>query len=307
MRLLLSLLALLTTVVLIYAIICVISVNRHEMLVSHRLPVTNSQNPAPIPAYMISLTSKKEERSDITFPSLKAIFPQAQIVSAVDAKGLSIDDKTIIHPFAKGQIQLKYDMNHDNISSMGAVGCALSHINLWKKCVEMNTPIVISEDDTFYTPKHLKEIEWVFPSIPADADFAAIIYINFLTTLKPSPSTTQWGEIQTREFHGTQLYYITPRFCKELLKDALPIVTQIDAYVSYVLGVNENFKGYAWKRNPAPLLDIDAPSTLDHFVNIKKFLPESNGFYYIFAVVVIFLIIGLIIVSTRKCSKTKKK
>jgi len=256
---------------------------------------------------MISLDSKKEERSDITFPSLKAIFPQAQIVSAVDAKGLDIHDKKIIHPFAKGQIQLKYDMNHDNISSMGAVGCSLSHINLWKKCVELNVPIIVSEDDTFYTPKHSKEIGWVFPSIPSDADFASLIYINAITTLKPSPPTTQWGEIQTREFRGTQLYYITPRFCKELLQDALPVVTQIDAYISYILGTNENFKGYAWKRNPEPLFSNDAASTLEHGFYIKKFLPESNKFYYIFAVVVMFLVIGLIIVAIRKCSRNRKK
>jgi glycosyl transferase family 25 len=33
------------------------------------------------------------------------------------------------------------------ISSPGVKGCFLSHYNLWKKCVELNEPIVIWEDD----------------------------------------------------------------------------------------------------------------------------------------------------------------
>lgn len=42
--------------------------------------------------------------------------------------------------------------------SRGAIGCALSHLQLWEKCIELNKPIVIMEDDAIVSRDYNKHI-----------------------------------------------------------------------------------------------------------------------------------------------------
>jgi GR25 family glycosyltransferase involved in LPS biosynthesis len=43
--------------------------------------------------------------------------------------------------------------------SPGIKGCFYSHYNLWKKCVELNEPIIIWEDDIVLV-RHYQEVDW---------------------------------------------------------------------------------------------------------------------------------------------------
>jgi len=57
----------------------------------------------------------------------------------------------------------------------GEVGCILSHIKLWKKCVELNEPILILEDDVIALDSNWKEkIQKYFHSFD-------LLYQDFLT------------------------------------------------------------------------------------------------------------------------------
>ena len=44
----------------------------------------------------------------------------------------------------------KYLDNHSKFLRSGEIGCAKSHIELWKKCLELNVPLLILEDDSIY-------------------------------------------------------------------------------------------------------------------------------------------------------------
>ena len=39
---------------------------------------------------------------------------------------------------------------HDKMSKPGVLGCFYSHYSLWKKCIELNEPIYIFEDDVIF-------------------------------------------------------------------------------------------------------------------------------------------------------------
>lgn len=64
-----------------------------------------------------------------------------------------------VHPFGlKGPLDPN-SREAEKISSPGVKGCFLSHYRLWKKCVELNEPIVIWEDDIIIR-RGFQEVEW---------------------------------------------------------------------------------------------------------------------------------------------------
>ena len=46
-----------------------------------------------------------------------------------------------------------HNYDHDHMSNTGEIGCYLSHVELWKKCVELNKAIAVIEDDMKFTEK----------------------------------------------------------------------------------------------------------------------------------------------------------
>lgn len=91
----------------------------------------------------------------------------------------------------KGTINYTYfdaiDGNHVNINetilkkgTMGylkrAIGCALSHLSLWEKCIELNKPIVIMEDDAFVSYEFNKHLENVVKILPENWHILQLSY-----------------------------------------------------------------------------------------------------------------------------------
>jgi GR25 family glycosyltransferase involved in LPS biosynthesis len=91
---------------------------------------------------------------------------------AVDGKTIDISklDETIFTRNSK-----KY--------SPGAVGCALSHLQLWEKCIELNRPIVIMEDDVIVNYNFTKHLNNLMNNmLPKDWDIVQLSY-NFDSVL----------------------------------------------------------------------------------------------------------------------------
>ncbi len=101
-----------------------------------------------------------------------------------------------------------------------------------------------------------------------------------------------------------QLYYITPKTARILLENALPIITQVDSYINHNIGnvlpnTSSALNSYvSQKKIP---FTRSSGSVLNHSANIKKFLPESNIFWYIFLGFVVVMVIILVILFSRKC------
>ena len=80
-----------------------------------------------------------------------------EVFSAVDGRRVDYDKLQ----------SLGFDVNHDWIDPLlntpltkGEVGCFLSHWEIWKKCVEMNEPVMVLEDDARITDRFsMEEIE----------------------------------------------------------------------------------------------------------------------------------------------------
>jgi GR25 family glycosyltransferase involved in LPS biosynthesis len=76
-----------------------------------------------------------------------------------DATALASDEGRVVH--SEG-IKGKIDPDSpwvEKISSPGIIGCFYSHFRLWQKCVELNEPIIIWEDDVILTREFI-EVDW---------------------------------------------------------------------------------------------------------------------------------------------------
>ena len=287
------------------SIICLVKIAKHERKLTETIEITNKTPIEDIPAYMVCLDRLAKERCDPAFDEYKKIFPKLERMSAVDAKNLDLETAEYINPISKEHIRNKVETAHDHITGMGQVGCYLSHVNMWKKCLEHNKPIIVVEDDVSkFNENQVLELTKAYQSIPENADFASLLYINTLTT-SGKDKKGDWGKIQPREFRGTQLYYITPKAASILLKYAFPISAQVDGYMSYILPYYD-LNSYVWDRNFWNLSQALPSSTLEHALTFKKFLPESNLFYIVVIICVVILLVLSIIGFTRNPCKKKK-
>jgi GR25 family glycosyltransferase involved in LPS biosynthesis len=163
--------------------------------------------------------------------------PSVKRFLGVDGKTIDLDTDDRITTLTKRNIKTKTRRSHEELDSMGGVGCALSHIAVWQWMVDHNQEMcMVFEDDAI---------------IPSDFKERANQIIKDSTTLK---NPTQWDiwllggvwEDKTRIpneptesgvirvgsfvlFHG---YVLTLRAAKQLLKNAYPIHCHIDMWAS---------------------------------------------------------------------------
>ena len=145
--------------------------------------------------------------------------------------------------------------SHEEIDTPGAIGCSISHINLWKKLLESDaTHMVILEDDVNLEPfrrsgslaKYLQSQIDALPSVTWDVWLAGY---NRLRDCSPweTPAVTpkisrtvtepeahckcQAEFLDIRSFFGTHCYIITREGARKMLANALPIESHIDGYM----------------------------------------------------------------------------
>lgn len=177
------------------------------------------------------------------------------------------------------------------IPSLGAVGCTLSHNELWKKCVNENMEhIIIVENDLIFKKKFSNE----------DLEF-----IN--DSLKESKSSF-FGSLTYKHnrmnvMSGTQFCILSKDCCKELTKNVFPIDVQTDIYISFLANIGLikiNCKYITTQKNHNSLIQT---------ICIKCDLPNNSLFYYLFIFILLCLLFGLCyyFYNYRRCVETIKK
>ena len=256
-----------------------------------------------INAYVICLEKKREKRCDANFASIQKIFPLAEWTSAVDANTISHEDDNRISVYAKYHIKTKLDTDISHLASKGAIGCSLSHIGLWKRIVEENKPAIIIEDDMHFSDKKADSIREAYRTLPTDTNYASIVHLPWPAS-NIIISNKSYEKISSRDMlAGTQMYFITPRGAEILLREAFPIVTHIDVYISYMSSVYpEELNGTFYTKPLYSFFEFirdDMTSTIKHKSYIKKMLPESNTFYLCTFVFIFMLITTIVLLFTR--------
>lgn len=236
-----------------------------------------------VPVYAICL--KRKPASPESVSSWRRTFRSVTVVDAIDARHIDLETDVRVHDLVRAQVR-NPDIAADSVfalPSKGAIGCALSHFALMRKCEKMNRPIVVLEQDVEFTEEATNFLRRL--RIPAVADFVSLLYIR-QPDVESFDST--FNRILGPHCDGMQCYYITPRGATKILDKAFPIYTQNDLLVGVVANTDSSFVALALRErlySIQKILEDNWKSTIQHF-RIKKYLPRSNAFYYLILILV---------------------
>jgi GR25 family glycosyltransferase involved in LPS biosynthesis len=136
-----------------------------------------------------------------------------------DAVKIIADEGRKVHPWGiKGP---DIDMSKNipmtptgKVAAPGVQGCFYSHYNLWKKCVELNEPIIIWEDDIKLS-RPFKSVEWQDILIVAlGHPKKSQRYMNYLDAPEGKATAADYGQ---SSMPGCCGYAIKPHAAKKLL------------------------------------------------------------------------------------------
>ncbi len=159
----------------------------------------------------------------------------------VDGKTIDIKNDERVTTLTKRNILTKSRRSHEELDSIGGVGCALSHIGVWKWMVDNNQDLcLIFEDDAVVPDSFIHNVNGCI-----DKSIILKNYKNWdlwllggkwgdLSRIPNEPHAVRIGEFAL--FHA---YVLTLHGAKRLLKDAYPIHCHIDIWVSIYSYLND--------------------------------------------------------------------
>ena len=218
-----------------------------------------------IPLYYISFNKNKElekKLNDVGFTNINHF----KAVNGKQFDPLKLKRDNMI------TIRTLNDLNSNRnefsgIPSLGAVGCTLSHYELWSKCMNDLDYIIIVEDDV-KVDRNITEKE--------------------LNIIRESITKKNGGFISpmfnSKFVWGTHFYICSKGMCKKLVENAFPIDVQTDAYISNLSDLKEiDVKLqtiYGQKKHYSSIQDLC----------IKCLMPNSPLFYAVSSILVFVLI-----------------
>lgn len=137
------------------------------------------------------------------------------------------------HPWGlKGPERPFTEQQRQEIGSAGVIGCFDSHFRLWMKCIELDEPIMIVEDDiVFYRPYIPIDWEDVLSVAFSHAKKMAR-YQTYLDSPEGEPRVIHYGQ---SSMPGNGAYCIKPHAAKKLVEEYansfLPADNAINQYL----------------------------------------------------------------------------
>lgn len=114
-------------------------------------------------------------------------------------------------------------------STDGEKACYASHFSLWQKCVELNEPIIILEDDIEFLPDFLEGIHRI-----SDSSYEYVRLMALDQPKNPLLFQSDYFALTYDELAGAQGYYITPKAAKKFIKGCRYWVLAVDNYMDRI-------------------------------------------------------------------------
>ena len=240
------------------------------------MPDTKNLDIFSIPLYYISFKKK----TDIENHYKKNGFKNVNHFEAIDGRKLNATEllKNGFISIRSYNDLISGRREFSGIPSLGAVGCTLSHYNLWRLCLEKNMPYIIiaEEDNEMYGTLTNNDIKNIKSTLSKD---------------KPLFISSNTKKIENRnDFFGTNFYIASIDACEELVKKCFPMDVQTDWYLANLSTVGDiTLEGYRISKQTTPFgrSSIQQPC-------ITCFLPKNKTFYFVFILCLIFLITGTV-------------
>lgn len=180
------------------------------------------------PKYLINLDRRYDRLKTTSFLLKKCGYKNIMRYSAIDGSKITPHKlKKLVHKDSLEPIYKKQRTQHDELS-IGAVGCYLSHVNVWK-LIENNKNYnyaIIFEDDTNPTINQ-DELQDILSDIPSDWD---VILLGANYNIKNDFNHNKFYKVN--RFFCLHAYIINKRAINKISSNLYPIQVQIDWVLS---------------------------------------------------------------------------
>lgn len=237
---------------------------------------------------------------------------------AINGNKLDLDTlvkNKILDLSAYNSILNGYQENHTQIHTKGAIGCFLSHLELWKKLIEDKhvDRYLICEEDAIIDENNIEDIKQILHQIKDEVGgnyFANLgilgqsnISYNGKINIKSLSNYKYLKNNNRKHIFGSHGYVLDKIAAKKLLKVGLPISMHLDAYISYmgsILGINMylSHKNYINQDN-------QRGSKIFHNICLNCYLPKNDNFYFILGSLIFIILLTMIIVGSVKIKCVK--
>jgi len=196
-----------------------------------------------IPSFCITLERRKDrwnrfqDQSGIERLNVKRFI-------GVDGKTIDIMKDDRISTLTKKNIITNSRRSHEELDSVGGVGCALSHIAVWQWMVDQNQEMcLIFEDDAIVPPDFIEKTNQLIQEsnlLKDSKNWDVWLLGGKWDDLSSIPNeTSKTGIVRVGSFILFHAYIITLNCAKKLLKDVYPIHCHIDVWVSIYSYLND--------------------------------------------------------------------
>lgn len=196
-----------------------------------------------IPAFCLTLERRADRWKRFQDQYGVNALPKLKRFLGVDGKTIDIKTDPRISTFTKRNILMKTRRSHDQLDTIGGVGCALSHIALWKWLAESNEDmLLVMEDDALVPPDFVERANQIIQSSPTLQNpnkWDMWIIGASWDTLDTIPGESRAGLVEAPAFFLFHCYIITRKFAQRLYEHCLPIEGHIDFWVSNFAIINK--------------------------------------------------------------------
>lgn len=194
--------------------------------------------------YVINLDRRPDRWETVSKSLHRAGFLDVERVSAVDGQKInSAQLQKLVHPSVfphLGQVRAR----HEDLGSVGAVGCYLSHYKVWSMVAQSNQPAIVVEDDLLCHP--LLD-EFTLTQDPSELQHYDLVLLAGQVREPHLIRNRNYGRLQgiypyRGLFFLLHFYYITPAAARFFLSGALPIQYQVDSYMGFKLQQDDRLR-----------------------------------------------------------------
>lgn len=176
---------------------------------------------------VISLASSHDRRSKV----VEKLAGKNIAFEFLDA----VNGKTGNHPYLKNYNEKKFLLYCRRKAAPGEIGCYVTHLLAWEKCIELNEPIVVLEDDFEISDDFLEGLKFVEQFL----DKVSYIRLEQMESDLYLPTKYRGAKFQLVKQLKVGMcmtgYVITP-LCAKILRDkGKEIFVPVDLFLRYTL------------------------------------------------------------------------
>lgn len=189
-----------------------------------------------IPAFCITLERRPDRWKRFQDQYGIDALPKMKRFLGVDGKTIDIRNDQRVSTLTKRNILMKTRRAHEHIDTAGGIGCALSHIALWKWLSESNEELLlVMEDDAAVPPDFVQRANAIIQQSPTLQDPTKwdmwVIGAQWQTS-GSIEGEDKSGLVNAPAFFLFHAYVIHRRYAQKIYDNCFPIEAHIDFWLS---------------------------------------------------------------------------